>query len=80
MVIANNRIDWMVHKDTILAPPIVPSIILESSTARNRKSAMNNRREKQSRAARRALGEQVIGYNLLNLIILFVRSGLVGLS
>ena len=48
LALAQERIEWMVHKDTILRPVIVVPEVPEPSTARNRKNAMKKRREKKS--------------------------------
>lgn len=67
MGIAQRHVDWLVHKDTIVPPRNLVSSIPESSTARNRKNAINSRCQKKSQAARRALGQQVIGNTLLEI-------------
>lgn len=59
--IAQERIEWMVNKDSILHPKVIEQEVPESSTTRNRRNAIKARHEKQSRSARRLRGEQVIG-------------------
>lgn len=71
MAVAKERIDWMVHKDTILQPRTFFVDIPESSSARNRRNAIKARREKLSRTERRARGEEVIGNHFNSLKLSF---------
>lgn len=61
MVVAQSRIDWLIHKDTILHPRTIAVDMPKSTTTINRQNAINARRQKLNLANRRASGEQVVG-------------------